>query len=182
MRALAASPIARIIVIVAIVAGLAWVVYKTVTAGGDIPAPQNQLGTVLSGGQAGGKRLDGKSWSLDYDSLTMSPDGMTADIQNVHDGVIYRDGKPYMHVRAEHITANRVTNDFTVRGKVEFTQIGGADRHLTTTGATFAGFKQQLTLAKPTVIRDGPTTITVANAVIDFRSGNVTTGRIVGTM
>jgi hypothetical protein len=164
------------------VAVLAWVAYETVHAGSDVPAPATQGLTQLSGGRASDKRVDGKSWSLDYDSATMSADGSTADIEHIRDGVIMRNGKPYMHVRAQHITANLALNDFVVTGPVTFDEVGGLGRTLVTNGAHYLGFSHTLELPNRTTIRSGPVRLVVDHATVNFATGETTLGRIVGTM
>jgi hypothetical protein len=164
------------------IAVLSWIGYETVRAGNDVPPPAPQALTQLTGGHASDKRVDGKSWSLDYDSATMSADGSTAEIENVRDGVIKRNGKPYMHVRAKHISANLAQNDFTVVGPVTFQEIGGQGRTLVTTGAQYLGFSHTLALPNRTTIREGPIHLIVDHATVDFSTGATTLGRIVGTM
>jgi len=164
------------------VAICAWIGYETVRAGNDIPAPGVAEATHLSGGSASDKRIDGKSWSLDYDSATMSADGTTAEIEGIHQGVINRNGKPYMHVQARHITANLAINDFRVVGPVTFTEIGGDGRTLVTDGAHYIGASHTLELANRVTVRAGPLAVVVDHATIDFSSGDTTLGRIVGTM
>ena len=171
----------RVAAVVAVVA-CGWVGYETMRAGSDIPGPALQQLTHLSGGSASDKRIDGKSWSLDYDSATMSQDGGTANIENIRDGIIKRNGKPYMHVRAKHVTANLAVNDFTITGPVTFTEIGGQHRTLVTNGAHYMGYAHTLELANRTTIRAGALHIIVDHATVDFGTGNTTLGRIVGTM
>ncbi len=165
-----------------VVAGLSWVGYETVRAGSDIPAQQPQALTQLSGGHASDKRVDGKSWSLDYDAATMSADGSMAEIDGIHDGTIMRNGKPYMHVRAKHISANLAQNDFVVSGPVTFREIGGERKTLVTNGAHYMGSSHMLELPNRTTIRSGPMHLIVDHATVDFSSGATTLGRIVGTM
>lgn len=172
----------RIVAALVAVAALSWVGYQTMRAGDDIPAPPHQGLTQLTGGRASDKRVDGKSWSLDYDSATMSADGTTAEIENVRDGTIMRNGKPYMHVRAKHISANLALNDFVVTGPVTFDEIGGLHRRLITTGAHYLGYAHVLELPNRTTISAGPLEIVVDRATIDFLTGATTLGRIVGTM
>jgi lipopolysaccharide export system protein LptC len=156
--------------------------YETVHAGSDIPAQSGVQQTRLSTGSANGKRLDGKSWSLDYSAASLSPDGSIANIDDVHDGIITRDGKPYMRMTAKHVTANLSANDFDVTGPVKFTEVAGLHRELETTGAHYSGTDHTLHLDQPTTIREGTATLHVANAVINFQTGDTTLGRIVGTM
>ena len=124
----------------------------------------------------------GNPWSLDYDTATLSPDGSIATIEHVHDGVIMRNGKPYMHMTADHVTANLGINDFTVSGKVSFREVGGQHRTLDTTGAHYTGTNHTLTLDSPTLIHDGLVTLRVATASINFTTGDTKLGRIKGSM
>ena len=57
---------------------LAWIAWQTIHAGSDIPSQTTTAQTQLAGGSANDKRIDGKSWSLDYDNATLSPDGSLA--------------------------------------------------------------------------------------------------------
>ena len=168
--------------IVLIAALLGWVVYETVRAGSDIPPPPNGSGpTRLNQGVASGKRIDGKSWSLDYTTATMSQDGSAVEIDDVHDGVLRRAGKPFMTMRARHVSADVAANAFTVRGPVRFTEIGGHHRSLETVGARYDGPSQLLRLEKPTTIRDGAITVRVETAVVNFKTGDLALGALVGT-
>ncbi len=181
---MASARLARLRVVAALiaVAALAWIAYQTIRAGSDIPAQTTAQQTRLSVGSANGKRLDGKSWSLDYAAASISPDGAVANIDNVHDGIIMRNGKPYMRMTAKHVTANLTFNDFVVTGAVTFTEIGGQHRRLETVGAHYSGNDHTLRLDRPTTIVQGPATLHVTTAVVNFQTGETTLGRIVGTM
>jgi hypothetical protein len=172
----------RTIAALVVIAGLAWVGYETVRAGNDIPPQPPQALTQLSGGRASDKRVDGKSWSLDYDRATMSADGTMAEIDGIHDGIINRNGKPYMHVHAKHISANLAQNDFVATGPVKFDEIGGEGKTLATTGAHYMGYSHTLELPNRTTIHSGPVVLTVESATINFDTGATTLGRIVGAM
>lgn len=161
---------------------LAWIGYQTFHAGSDIPPQRGGGITQLNAGSANGKRIDGKSWSLDYRSATLTPDGSSAQIEHIRDGVILRNGKPYMHMQAEHVTANVATNNFSVSGPVSFVEVGGQRRRLETVDAHYDGLTQTLTLNHPTTIHQGTATVVVRTATLNFRSGESTFGRIVGTM
>jgi hypothetical protein len=161
---------------------LGWIGYQTVHAGGDVPPPPSANLTRLTGGRASDKRIDGKSWSLDYDAATMSQDGTTAEIDDVKDGIIMRNGKPYMHVRARHVSANTLSNSFTVTGPVSFAEIGGHGRTLVTKDAIYTGQTHTLVLPNRVTLREGSLHLIVDKATIDFSSGTSSFGRIVGTM
>jgi hypothetical protein len=179
-----ATVLARLRVFGALIAAaaLAWVAWQTIHAGSDIPAQRTGVQTQLSGGSANDKRIDGKSWSLDYDTASLSPDGSLAQIDNVHDGVILRDGKPYMHMTAKRVTANLGSNDFVVSGPVSFREVGGQGRRLDTDAAHYVGSAHILYLDHPTTIRGNGITLRVARAEVNFATGDTKLGRINGSM
>lgn len=171
--------------ILAVVVGLGalgWITYQTIHAGSEIPPPSTQQLTQMKHGSAGGRRIDGRSWSLDYSNATMTPDGQTAEIDNVRDGHILRDGKPFAQMRAAHVTADLAANSFVVSGPVEFIELGGRHRHIETTGARYSGDKQILVLDHRATIREGRATLIVQRATVNFRTGDTQLGRIEGTM
>jgi hypothetical protein len=180
----AASGVARLRVPIALIAAvlLGWVVWQTVHAGTDIPSQRTQSQTQLSRGSANDKRIDGKSWSLDYDSATLSPDGSLAEVEHVHDGVILREGKPYMRMTAKHVSANLAYNSFVVTGPVSFKEIGGARRTLDTDEAHYAGNDHILHLDHPTTIHANGMTFHVTRALVNFTTGETTLGRIKGSL
>jgi hypothetical protein len=163
--------------------GLGWVIYETATSGSDVPPPQPAGLTRLQGGTAGGKRIDGRSWSLDYRTATMTPDGQTAEIEDVRDGIIRRNGKPYLRMRAQHVSANITGNDFTATGPVVLTEITGSRRRLETVGAHFVGSRDALVLDNQTTITAaGGLRVVVDHAMVNFATGETRLGRIRGTM
>jgi lipopolysaccharide export system protein LptC len=172
----------RVVAVLAIAGILAWVVWQTIHAGTDIPSQRTQQQTQLSGGSANDKRIDGKSWSLDYDNATLSPDGSLAEIERVHNGVILRDGKPYMRMTAKHVSANLSANDFVVTGPVSFSEIGGQRRELFTDEAHYTGNDHMLHLDHPVTIHAGGMTFHVATALVNFTTGATTLGRITGSL
>jgi lipopolysaccharide export system protein LptC len=123
-----------------------------------------------------------ESWSLDYDNATLSPDGSLAEIDHVHDGVILRDGKPYMHMTAKHVSANLSANDFVVTGPVSFNEVGGQHRQLNTDEAHYLGNAHTLYLDHPTTIRAAGMTFRVVKAEVNFTTGETKLGRINGSL
>ncbi len=172
----------RVFAALVVIVGLGWVAWQTVHAGGDIPSRNGTAQTQLSGGSANDKRIDGKSWSLDYDTATLSQDGSLAEISNVHDGVILRDGTPYMRMRAKHVSANLSVNDFVVTGPVSFVELVGQRRQLDTDEAHYSGNDHILHLDHATTIHAGGMTFHVAKALVNFTTGDTKLGRITGTL
>lgn len=161
---------------------LGWVGFEIGRAGGDIAPPRIATQSTLDHGVVTGKRVDGRSWSLQYDTATVSPDGAQTTMAHVHNGRLRAKGKPDVLFQADDVTANSATGDFTVRGAVKLSQQLGPGhlRTFRTTGAQYIGMTHTLVLPNSATITDGKTTITVANATVDFRTGATTFGRIVG--
>jgi hypothetical protein len=166
---------------IAALALLGWVGFEISRAGTDIVPPRMATESTLNHGVVTGKRVDGRSWSLDYDSAVLSPDGSMATIAHVRSGRLRAKGKPDILFSADDVTANTATNDFSVRGPINVRQqIGpGRLRTLKTTGAQYYGATHTLTLANQVTLTDGTATIVVANATLNFQSGAMTLGRIV---
>ncbi len=181
---MATPSLSRLRTIAALVAAavLAWIVWETIHAGTDIPSQRSTNQTQLSGGSANDKRIDGKSWSLDYDTASLSNDGSQAEIDNVHNGIILREGQPYMRMTAKHVSANLAANDFVVTGPVSFTEVGGQHRELFTDEAHYAGNAHMLYLDHPTTIHAGAMSFHVAKVVVNFANGETKMGRITGTL
>jgi lipopolysaccharide export system protein LptC len=180
----APAQLARLRVAAALVSAavLGWIAWQTIHAGAEIPSQRTQQQTQLTGGSANDKRIDGKSWSLDYDTATISPDGSLAEVEHVHDGIILRDGKPYMRMTAKHVSANLSYNNFVVTGPVSFTEIGGQRRELYTDEAHYSGNDHILHLDHPTTIHAAGMTFHVSTAVVNFATGATKLGRIEGAL
>jgi len=167
-----------------VLAFLAWVGFEIGRAGND--GPQGFAAVPFSElrhGTVSGRRIDGRAWSLDYDTAKMSANDTQATIAHVHDGLIHRKGKPDVHMQADDVTVNTLTNDLEVHGPVTFTDPGGngaPKRSFTTVGAHYTGFNKRLVLDHQATISEGHTTVTVSKMTIDFATGDATMGRIVG--
>jgi len=173
----------RVPVAVAVLALLAWVGYEIGRAGNDIQVAHVAGNNTLVNGRVAGKRIDGRSWSLDYDTVTMSPDGSQATIGHVRDGRLHRAGKPDVLMKADGVSVNTITNDLVVTGPVTFTEPQGPGRTRTfeTKGAHYNGGTHELELDHTATITEGTAKIVVAKVLANFRTGEVTLGRIEGT-
>ena len=172
----------RVAAVVAALAFLAWVGFEIGRAGGDVQVGRVALPDVMSHGKVTGKRLDGRAWSLDYDTVTMSPDGSQATIAHVRDGRLHRAGKPDVLIKADGVTVNTITNDLIVTGPVDVTETiaPGRLRTFKTVGARYVGASRVMELDHTATITDAGTTVVVGNATVDFRTGDVKLGRIEG--
>lgn len=173
----------RVPAAVAVLAFLAWVGFEIGRAGSDIQVARVAGPNTLSNGRVQGKRIDGRSWSLDYDSVTMSADGSQATIAHVRDGRLRRAGKPDVLMKADGVTVNTITNDLVVTGPVTFTEQEGPGRTRTfdTKGAHYNGGTHELQLDHTATITEGNAKVVVSKLVANFRTGAVTLGRIEGT-
>lgn len=168
---------------VVVLALLAWVGYEIGRAGNDVVVPRSAANDMIVGGAIHGKRIDQRAWSLDFDTASVSPDGSSATIAHVREGRIRRPGKPDVRMTADGVQVNRISNDFTVTGPVTFEepQKDGKIRRFTTVGAHYSGGTRILQLDHSATITDGTTKATFANATVNFRTGDVTVGRLEGT-
>jgi hypothetical protein len=173
----------RVPAALAALAFLGWVGYEIGRAGGDIQVQRVAGPDTLTHGKVQGRRIDGRSWSLDYDTVTMSPDGSQATIAHVRDGRIKRVGKPDVLMKADNVTVNTITNDLTITGPVEFSEgiAPGRTRTFKTVGARYTGVTRVMQLDHTATITDSGATVVVSNATVDFRTGDVSLGRIEGT-
>jgi hypothetical protein len=167
---------------VAVIALASWVGQGIYRAGGDVPAPPTQSQTKLTAGHAEGRHIDGKpSWSLDYDTVVASPDTTTATLENVRHGELYKHGMPFMKMVAKHVVVNTISNDFIVTGPLELTENDGKhQRRLTSVDATYSGIMQTLTFTHSAKITSDGVHATVASATVNFRSGDMSFGRLSG--
>ncbi len=173
----------RIPAAIAVLAFLAWVGFEIGRAGSDIKvAPVPGVDKLFSG-SIHGKRIDQRAWSLDFDTVTLSPDGLNATIAHVRDGHIHRLNKPDVLMKADTVTVNTLTTDLAIAGPVTFTEEEGPGRTRTfvTTGARYNGGAHLLDLDHTATITEGTTKIVVAHATVNFRTGEVILGPIEGT-
>lgn len=173
----------RFPVALAVLAVLGWLGYEIGRAGNDVIPPRMATQSTLDRGTVSSKRIDGRSWSLDYDKATMSADGSFATIAHVRDGRFHRTGKPDVLMTADDVTVNTITNDLTIRGPLAVSEplAPGRTRKITTVGARYSGATRTLQLDHTATITDQGATVTVATATVDFRTGDSKFGRIEGT-
>lgn len=167
----------------AVLALLGWLGYEIARAGNDVIPPRMAATSTLDRGTLSSKRIDGRSWSLDYDRATMSPDGSYATIAHVRDGRFHRAGKPDVLMKADDVTVNTISNDLTIRGPLTVSEplAPGRTRTIATVGARYNGATRTLELDHTATITEQGARVTVASATVDFRTGNSRFGRIEGT-
>jgi hypothetical protein len=172
--------------IIASLAALSFIALGVILAGRDIPPPPGQIPIVLRHGGVFGHRLTSrgsKTWSFDYDRVKTSPDGTAADIDGVHGGLLYKDGKPYLKISAKHISANTVSNDYTATGQIHIEALGaGVKRTFDTDLAVWQNLNKTLTLSHPSIVRTGDAALTFKMVTVDFNTGKVHVGPIAGSV
>ena len=138
----------------------------------DVPPPTGTAPVVLNRGMARGERVTSHSWSIDYDKLTTSADQTFITADGVRHGLIFRNGKPYLRVRATHVTVNMATHDFVASGPVHIESASHKNFHaFDTTSAVWTEASQRLDLAEPVVITSPGTSLHVQQLSLDVRTG-----------
>lgn len=114
----------------------------------------------------------------------MSADESKAEVDGIHSGVLYKDGKPYLRIAAKHISANTVSFDFVATGDVHIEQMGTASgkRSFDTDLVQWNNTTKLLTLAHPSIIRTGAESLRVSSIVVDFGKSLIRLGRIEGSV
>jgi len=166
------------------IALLAYVTYGVITAGNDAP-PVSQNASIRFGkGTVQAERSDSHAWKLDYDSITSDTNEQELLLSGVHHGVIYREGRPYLSVQADHLSVNSQTKDFSASGKFVVETIDSPDyRKLTSNSAIWTDVSQQLTLPQPSVLEthDGAK-VKIGSLTLDVRDGTLHATNIGGTI
>ena len=163
---------------------LIWLIIGVVLAGREPapPVPDTQPLT-LHGGRVTGNRMSTKSWMFEYQKAEMSSDGVFATVDGVRQGVLYKNGKPYLSVTAEHVSVNTQTFDFTAVGDVHVTQMqdtGGAPRSFDTDFIQWVNVSKILLLPHPSVVRSGGGTLKVTSINVNFNTGEIRFGGMQG--
>ncbi|MGP6158436.1 MAG: hypothetical protein ACLPYS_13185 [Vulcanimicrobiaceae bacterium] len=136
----------RLAAILAVVAFLAFGIYR---AGlNEMPPPPSTPEVLFHRGVANGQRVESKSWSADYDKIVANQDQTMLEVDGIHHGLIYRKGKPYLRVRATHMSINTVSHDFTATGPVHVETVDHKpERAFDMSSAVWNDATQELTLS-----------------------------------
>jgi hypothetical protein len=159
--------------VTAILAFLVWGIYR---AGlGETPPPPSSTDIIFHNGFANGERIKTRSWSADYDRIISNADQTVLDLDNVRNGTIFKKGKPYLHVRAAHMTVNTVTRDFSVSGPLHVETVGMTPaRSFDTTAAEWSDALQRLNLTNKVAIHTGAAApLMVGSLVFNVKSGQI---------
>ncbi len=175
-------PIRRL-ALAATLAFAAWVAWGIYRAGVDeTPAGRGSTDIVFRGGKVSGQRIKTRSWTASYDRLVSNADQTVLEIQNVHDGTIFRAGKPYLHVQAAHMSVNTITRDFSIVGPLHVKTVASTpQRSFDTTSAQWNDSAQLLTLSNHVTIYSGAEhPLNVGSLTFDVKTGNVAMTNVAG--
>ncbi len=154
------------------------------TAPTSVPPATPQSNQIeLGKGHALGERLKTHAWSADYDKITTSADQTVVELEGVHDGLIYKDGKPFLRVTAKHLTVNTLTKDFTAAGKLHIERIEGSRfKSFDTDAGTWYDAQKRIVFPHPTLItmRDG-TAVRVGKAGVNLNNGHIHLESVAGS-
>jgi hypothetical protein len=150
----------------------------------ELPPPNESQNVVFNHGAASGHRLKTKSWTASYDRIVANADQTVLDLENVHDGVIYRKAKPYLSVRAKQLSVNTLSHNFSASGALHVETIGRKPaRSFDTTEATWTDATQELDMPDRVVIRTGAQApLNVGSLTLDVRTGDLTLHQISGSV
>jgi hypothetical protein len=161
------------------VAGIAlatYVGYGIYAAGSDErPPPPTTTSVTFEHGRATGHRISTRSWSADFDRIVSNADQTVLDLYHVRHGVIYKKGKPYLHVRALRMSVDTLSRDFAAHGNVHVDTVGGKmKRSFDTTSAVWNDAAGRLTLAEHITVHNGPgSTLSLGSLTLNVKSGEI---------
>jgi hypothetical protein len=164
---------------------IAWIGYEIYAAGKDDTPPPSPQDIVMHSGKAHGERISTPSWSIEYDNVVGNADQTLLNLEGVHNGVFYRNGKPYLHMHAKHMTVNTTTHDFSASGPFHVETVDRKHfRALDTTEATWNQGTKRLFLPVKTIITTtSPTkSLTADNIIVDVDKSNLHMEHLQGTI
>jgi hypothetical protein len=163
---------------------LTYVVVEIVLAGRGIPPlPPTQSPIELHGGHVLNNHISTKSWSFDYDHARLSPDGMSGSVDGVRNGVVFRKGKPYLRISAQHVRLNISTLDFTAVGKVHIERINDPQRRsFDTDYVTWTNDAKLLRMDHPSYVHSGDQTLRIDGIKVNFDDNTIHFGKLNGAV
>jgi len=141
----------------------------------ETPPPPSNLQIVFHNGRANGQRITTRSWTADYDRVVSNADQTVLEMDGVHNGTIFRAGKPYIYVRATHLSVNTISRDFTASGPVHAETVASHPRRsFDTTSADWNDAAQLLTMSQHVTIHTGAARpLEVGSLTFSVKTGNV---------
>lgn len=160
-----------------------WMIVGVILAGNNEPPPPGQQQIRLRGGVVNGHRIHTKSWTFSFNRAYMSPDQLMATVDGVHNGVLYKHGKPYLGIAAEQVSLNTQSLDFSALGDVHVTQLhakDGVKRSFDTDYVAWSNATKILTLPHPSIVQSGGQTLRVSSITVNFNTDQILFGKMSG--
>lgn len=160
-----------------------WFVVGIVLAGRDVPPPPGAQNILLKNCNIKGSRISTRSWSFSCEKAELSPDGILATIDGVKNGILYKKGKPYLSIAAQHVSVNTQTFDFTATGDVHVEALhptDGVSKAFDTDLVQWVNATKLLQLTHPSLFRTDGQTLKVATITVDFNKNEIHLGKISG--
>lgn len=149
---------------------------------GTPPLPADQSGITLKGGRVRGNRITTRSWSFDYKDAQLSADGQTGTVEGVRDGIVYKKGKPYLHITAERISLDTLSLNFTAVGKVTISLIGDPlERSFDTDLVIWNNGSKMLQMDHESYLHAGDHVLAISSISIDFNTDQIHLGAVNGS-
>lgn len=164
---------------------LIWFAVGIMLAGRDVPPPPGAQPITLRGGRVTGNHVSTRSWTFDYKHAEMSPDGTLATLDGVKNGVLYKKGKPYLSIAAEHVSINTQTFDFTATGDVHVQMLHPTDKigkSFDTDLVQWVNATKMLQLTHQSLFRTDGQALKVATITVDFNKDEIHLGKIEGNV
>ncbi len=151
--------------------------------GGALPPPPGAIPLVMHGGHVVTNRIRTKSWLFDYDHAQLDQDGTSGTVDGVRNGIVYRKGKPYLRISAQHVQVDLQNLDFTAIGKVHVERIDDPEhRSFDTDLVTWTNNAKLLRMDHPAYVHSGNQTLRIDGITIDFDANTMHFDKIGGTV
>ena len=170
---------------IAIAGGIVLFLYVAIeiylAGGGSLPPPPASVPLVLRGGHTVTNRITRKSWSFDYDKAQLNQDGTAGSVDGVRNGIVFRKGKPYLRISAEHVQLDLESLDFTAIGKVHVERIDDPQhRSFDTDLVTWTNNAKLLRMDHPAYVHSGNQTLRIDGITVDFDANTIHFGKLNG--
>jgi hypothetical protein len=167
------------------IAAAALLTYAVWDAGrNERPPPQANADITMNACKLYGERIKFRSWSATCERAKANNDQSILDIYGVRDGLIYKDKQPVYAVRAEHLSVNTISHDFSATGPVHIASLAKKTKEtFDTDQATWNDSSQRLTLPRTTTIHSGASApLVVGSLIIDVHTGEVDVTDVKGSI
>jgi hypothetical protein len=132
-----------------------------------------------------GNHVSTRSWTFDYTKAQMSPDGILATLDGVKHGLLYKKGKPYLSISAQHVSLNTQTFDFTATGDVHVQALNpkdGVPKSFDSDLVQWVNATKMLQLPHPSIFRTGDETLKVSTITVNFNTSDIHLGNVSGAV